>query len=58
MKWWWKSQTAQELEKMDSRLEQVERDDVKVNRLGRRIDKLIAENNLAPTVMKALGARG
>jgi Trk K+ transport system NAD-binding subunit len=59
MRFWRKrKESAEKLEQAEHKLELVEQDDARVARLAKRTARLIAENNLAPAVMKALGAQG
>lgn len=57
LRWPWYHQVPIEVEKAQEKLEQVRRDDVRVDKLLKRTSKLIAENNLAEAVIKALGAQ-
>ncbi len=57
-KWWpWRRITPPAVEEAQSRLEHTAADDVRVDRVVERTNRLIRENNLAPYVMKALGIR-
>lgn len=58
---WWPMrrprQEPQQVAEARERLEAIERDDVRVQRLEIRTQKILHENNLAPVIMKALGIR-
>lgn len=58
MKWlkklWPKKAPDEVQEAMDRRLEEIERDAVRVAALRRRGQRLVRENNLAPIIIKAL----
>lgn len=62
MKWfwalWYRRGDRDEIARAEKRLENVIRDDEKVERLERRADKIMRDNNLAPYIMRALGAKG
>ena len=47
----------QQIEDAQAKLEQVIRDDDRVESLVRRTDRVIGENNFAVTVRRALGVR-
>ena len=47
----------QQLEEAQAKLDQVISDDARVERLMRRTDRVIGENNFAITVRRALGVR-
>jgi hypothetical protein len=51
------SKSRGEINKVKEKYEEVKADDVRVERLQKRVNKIIDENNLAPTIMKALGAQ-
>lgn len=45
------------LEEARKRLEDIRRDDARVDSLEARTQRILRENNLAPVVMRALGIR-
>lgn len=59
MRWppWRKSEHLKKVAEAQERLEKVYEDDAKVNDLSRRAKKIVRENELAPSIMKALGVR-
>ena len=65
-RWWpWKWWPMARRSRKDSpkvieaqeRLEAIERDDIRVNLLAARTQRILRENNLAPVIMRALGIR-
>lgn len=57
MRWPWQAhQPSKATVEAEERLHAIEADDVKVADLERRMKRIIRENDLAPTIMRALGA--
>lgn len=54
---WRQRGPSQDVIEARERLEAIERDDERVARLERRTSKILRENNLAPSIMDALGMR-
>lgn len=57
MPWRHQREPSQDVVEARERLEAIHRDDERVNRLERRTAKILRENNLAPSIMDALGVR-
>lgn len=54
---WRQRGPSQDVIEARERLEAIKRDDERVARLERRTSKILRENNLAPSIMDALGVR-
>jgi hypothetical protein len=54
---WRQREPSQDVLEARDRLEAVTRDDERVQHLERRTAKILREDNLAPTIMNALGVR-
>lgn len=52
---WRRSSSHDELLQAKEKLESVKADDIRIDKLGKRVDKILDENNLAPAIMRALG---
>jgi len=60
MRWklpWSRPEPQQHAAEIVERLEAIEADDARVDKLQRRADRIMRENNLAPMIMRALGVR-
>lgn len=54
-RWPWQHIPSEETVQAQERLEEIRADDARVDALVRRQMKVIRENSLAPTIMRALG---
>lgn len=54
---WRQRGPSQDVIEARQRLEAINRDDERVDRLERRTSRILRENNLAPSIMDALGVR-
>ncbi len=52
---WRKRKPSPEVVEAHRRLERVKADDIRVDALSRRTNKIVRENGLGPAIMKALG---
>jgi len=52
-----RSKSRDEINEVKEKFEEVKADDIRVQRLGNRVDKMMSENNFAPTIIKALGVQ-
>jgi hypothetical protein len=52
-----RSKSRDEINEVKEKFEEVKADDIRVQRLGKRVDKMMSENNFAPTIIKALGVQ-
>lgn len=46
-----------EINEVKEKFEEVKADDIRVERLQSRVNRIMNENNLAPTIIKALGVQ-
>ena len=53
----WRNGSDEEKEEAKQKYNEVSADDARVARLDRRVNRIMNENNFAPAIMKALGAK-
>jgi hypothetical protein len=57
LKWPWRRRPSPATHDARRRLEAIQADDARVDNLSHRAARILRENNLAPTIMDALGVR-